>query len=112
MSAYALNRMMYDLRLPAARTAIQQDLERYLSGYDLTSAEQELVRRRDWQGLVEAGASVYVLTKIGAALDVSLLDMGAAMRGMTSAEFARFVARQNERVASYALAPTTGGSDG
>lgn len=105
MSAYELNRLMYDLREPANRDAIQSDLDGYLARYDLTEDEKDLVREGDWQGLVDHGVSVYVLTKIGAAIDVSLYEMGASMRGESMNEFWAFVAEQNERNADHAILP-------
>lgn len=111
MSAYALNLMLYDLRRPENRDAIKADLPGYLDRYDLTPQEKQLVVDGDWQGCVEAGASVYVLTKLGAALDISLLHMGAQMRGQTHPEFLEFVKQQNARVAEHALMPGTGGGE-
>ena len=105
MSAYELNRLMYDLREPANREAIRADLDAYLGRYTLTGQEQDLVRKGDWSGLVDAGVSIYVLTKIGATLDVSLYEMGAQMRGMSIDDFWRFIGEQNDRNAAYAILP-------
>lgn len=105
MSAYELNRLMYDLREPANREALLADLDEYLDRYDVTESEKSLVRDHDWQGLVDAGVSVYVLTKIGAVIDVSLYAMGAAMRGQSMDEFWEFVRQQNERNAQYVQLP-------
>ncbi len=105
MSAYELNRLMYDLREPANRDAIRDDLDAYMDRYDLTDGEKDLVRNHDWQGLVDHGVSIYVLTKIGAAIDVSLYEMGASMRGASMDEFWSFVAEQNERNAEHAILP-------
>lgn len=111
MSAYALNLMMYDLRRPENRAAIKADLPAYLDRYDLTPAERQLVIDGDWQGCVDAGASIYVLTKIGAALGISLLQMGAQMRGESFPQFQDFLAAQNARVAEHAMLPRAGGGD-
>lgn len=105
MSAYELNRLMYDLREPASREAIRADLDAYLGRYDLEENEAQLVRDGNWQGLVDAGVSIYVLTKIGAALDVSLYEMGAGMRGMSMDEFWSFIAEQNARNESHIILP-------
>lgn len=105
MSAYELNRLMYDLREPDNREAIRSDLDSYLDRYDITEDEKQLVRDGDWQSLVDVGVSVYVLTKIGAALDVSLYEMGASMRGMSMEEFWSFIADQNEKYRQYAVLP-------
>lgn len=105
MSAYELNRLMYDLRKAENREAIRTDLDAYLDRYDVTEDEKQLVRDGDWQGLVDLGVSVYVLTKIGAALDVSLYEMGASMRGESMEEFWAFIADQNEKYHNYAILP-------
>lgn len=105
MSAYELNRLMYDLREPANRDAITSDLDGYLDRYDVTEDEKQLVRDGDWQGLVDVGVSVYVLTKIGAALGISLYEMGASMRGMTMDEFWQYIAEQNDKHSHHAILP-------
>ena len=43
----------------------------------------DLVARRDWTGLVDAGGSIYVLLKIAATVGQNLLQIGAQMRGET-----------------------------
>ncbi len=96
---------MYDLREPANRKALLADLDKYLDRYDITESEKALVRNHDWQGLVDAGVSVYVLTKIGAVIDVSLYAMGASMRGQSMDEFWSFAREQNERNAKYVRLP-------
>lgn len=111
MTAYALNLMMYDLREPENRQSAQFDLPGYVGRYDLSDAEKRVVLDSDWQGCIDAGASVYVLTKVGATLDVSLLHMGAQMRGQAYSEFLEFVQEQNQRVARFALVPGSGGGD-
>ncbi|MGH3383155.1 MAG: hypothetical protein ACRDO1_01115 [Nocardioidaceae bacterium] len=112
MSAYELNKLMYDLRRADRRAAMRDDLEAYLDGYRLTDAERRLVLDRDWQGLVEAGASIYVLTKLGAVLEVSLYEMGARMRGMSDEEFWSFVKQQDERNSQHAILPLDGTAAG
>lgn len=105
MSAYELNRLMYDLREPENRDLIRADIGGYLDRYDLEARERQLVIEQDWQGLVDAGVSVYVLTKIGATLDVSLYEMGAAMRGVSIDEFWAFVGEQNAMNEHYIILP-------
>jgi protocatechuate 4,5-dioxygenase, alpha chain len=107
VSGYWLNRAFNDLQDPLSRDAYRADREAYLERYPLEDAEKQLVRDQDWAGTVAAGASVYTLTKLGATIDVSLLQMGAQMRGETFEEFLAFVNRQNGEVAQFALLPGT-----
>ena len=94
---YEICRLLYDLRNPANREAVRAD-PRHTTGVTRSASRgMRLLMDRDWQGLVDAGVTVYLLTKLGAALGVSLLEMGAAMRGMSNEEFRRFIEEQNKR---------------
>ena len=94
---YEISRLLYDLRNPANREAVRADPQAYFRRYAIDERGLRLLMNRDWQGLVDAGVTVYLLTKLGAALGVSLLEMGAAMRGMSNEEFRRFIEEQNKR---------------
>ena len=88
---YRLNRMMYDLRLPDRREALLTDPEGFYHSYGLTDEETRLLLAHDWQGLLDAGANIYTLVKLGGALGENLLQMGAQMRGEP---FEAFMARK------------------
>jgi protocatechuate 4,5-dioxygenase alpha chain len=105
LSAYQLNRMMYDLRLEENRTALKADEDAYYRRYGLSDEIRRKLKARDWKALNEAGASIYVMTKLGAAVGVNLYQMGAQMKGMTWEEYQRFIAEQEERAAAHALLP-------
>ena len=47
----------------------------------LTEEERDLVRRRDWQGMIHYGVIFFMLEKLGAVIGVSNLHIYAAMRG-------------------------------
>jgi protocatechuate 4,5-dioxygenase alpha subunit len=102
---YEISRLLYDLRNPANREAVRADPLAYFARYAIGERGTHLLMNRDWQGLVDAGVTVYLLTKLGAALGVSLLEMGAAMRGMSNEEFRRFIEDQNKRNRPLALLP-------
>jgi protocatechuate 4,5-dioxygenase, alpha chain len=105
--SYQLNRMMYDLRDEDNRRALQADEDSYYQRYRLSKDLIAKLKARDWKALNEAGASIYVMTKLGAAVGANLYQMGAQMKGMSWEEYQRFVAEQEERAASYALLPET-----
>jgi hypothetical protein len=83
--------MLYELRLPERRAALLADREGFYRGYGLTDEEIRLLLARDWPGLVAAGANIYYLIKLAAALGENLLQMGAQMRGEP---FEAFMARK------------------
>lgn len=104
-NVYEISRLLYDLRNPANREAVRVDPKAYFGRYGIGERGVRLLMDRDWQGLVDAGVTVYLLTKLGAALGVSLLEMGAAMRGMSNEQFLRFIEEQNKRNRPLAVLP-------
>jgi protocatechuate 4,5-dioxygenase, alpha chain len=82
-----LNRMCTALCSPAEREAFKRDEEAFMNRFALTEAEKELVRKRDFKGLIEAGMNIYAMLKIGSATGNSLYRMGAQMRGESYEEF-------------------------
>jgi protocatechuate 4,5-dioxygenase alpha subunit len=104
-NVYEISRLLYDLRSPVNREAVRTDPRAYYQRYAIGERGMRLLMDRDWQGLVDAGVTVYLLTKLGAALGVSLIEMGSAMRGMSNEEFRRFIEEQNTRNRPLAVLP-------
>ena len=75
--SYHLNKMANSLRTADARERFVADEAGYMRGMACSDAEIDLVRRRDWRALIEHGASIYLLLKIGAAVGHSLPQIGA-----------------------------------
>ena len=85
--SYRINKMANTLRSAEARVRFQADEAGYMRGLGCSEQEIELVRRRDWKALMQHGASIYLLLKIGAAVGHSLPELGAHTGGMTLAEY-------------------------
>lgn len=71
----------------------------------LTPQEKELVRNRDWRGMIHYGVIFFMLEKLGAVLGVSNLHIYAAMRGQSLQAF------QSTRNAPSALYSVAGKSE-
>jgi protocatechuate 4,5-dioxygenase, alpha chain len=82
-----LNKLCASLCKPENRDAFKRDEEAYLSKFGLSDREKDLVRRRDFQGLIEAGTNIYFLLKIGSVTGNGLYRMGAQMRGESYEQF-------------------------
>ncbi len=82
-----LNRMCSALCSAAQRDAFKRDEEGFMARFKLTDPEKELIRKRDFKGLIDAGMNIYAMLKIGSATGNSLYRMGAQMRGETYEEF-------------------------
>jgi protocatechuate 4,5-dioxygenase alpha subunit len=84
---YRLNRMCAALCSPAEREAFKRDEEAFMDRFGLSENEKQLLRRRDFAGLIEAGTNIYYLLKIGSVTGHSLYRMGAQMRGESYEQF-------------------------
>jgi protocatechuate 4,5-dioxygenase alpha chain len=79
--------MAMSLTEAANRAAFVADEPGYLRGMGVTDAELELVRQRNWKGMMEAGGNIYLIIKIAGALGIGLYDVGAHTAGMTLEQF-------------------------
>ena len=84
---YRLNRLCGTLCSPQNRAAFKADEEGYMAKFDLTEDEKNLVRKRDFGALIDAGLNIYFMLKLGSVTGNSLYRMGAQMRGETYEEF-------------------------
>jgi protocatechuate 4,5-dioxygenase, alpha chain len=84
---YRLNKLCAALCVPAERDAFKRDEEAFMARFGLSEGEKELIRKRDFQGLIDAGTNIYYLLKIGSVTGNGLYKMGAQMRGETYEQF-------------------------
>jgi protocatechuate 4,5-dioxygenase alpha subunit len=103
MSLYELSRACYDLRDEAKRQQFRSSPAAYAACYTLTERERDMLLKLDWRALAEAGVSIYVLTKLGAASNVEFLELEGAMRGMNKQQFVDFLKQQAEQNKGFAL---------
>ena len=82
-----LNRMCAALCSPAERDAFKKDEEAFMERFSLNEQEKQLIRSRDFKGLIEAGMNIYAMLKVGSATGNSLYRMGAQMRGESYEQF-------------------------
>ena len=83
VKALNLNRFFWRHREPAFRELVTRDIEAAFEELRLSDEERELVRRKDWLGLVQYGVSFFVLEKFARVQKMSNLQVYASMRGET-----------------------------
>lgn len=86
-SGYRVNKMCNALSDASNRQLFRESEEAFMDRYGLSAQERELVRRRDFQGLLDLGANIYFLIKLGVVTGHGLYQMGARMRGETHEQF-------------------------
>lgn len=84
---YRLNKLCGSLCEPKNREAFKADEEAYMARFKLSETEKQLVRKRDFGGLIHAGLNIYWMLKLGAVTGNSLYRMGAQMRGQSYEDF-------------------------
>ncbi len=86
-AGYALNKMAKTLGSAENRARFVQDEAAYMREAGCSADQIDLVARRDWKAMLENGASIYLILRIGAALGVTLPEIGAHTAGTTPAEY-------------------------
>lgn len=109
VKAFRINDYLHRMVEPAHREAFLRDPEASFAAAGLTEEERDLVRRRDWRGLMHYGVIFFMLEKLGAVTGVSNLHIYAAMRGETLEDFQR---TRNAPGALYSVAGKTAGALG
>ena len=84
---YRLNKLAYSLSRAENRDAFKENEEAYFDRFDLSEEEKDLIRKRDFLGLIRNGTNIYMMLKLGAATGNGLYQMGAQQRGETYQEF-------------------------
>lgn len=87
VKAYRLNKFLHGMTRPAHRARFLADPEAAFAEAQLTSEEQDMLRRRDWRALIHYGVIFFMLEKLGAVTGVSNLHIYAAMRGESLEDF-------------------------
>lgn len=85
--AFRINRFFWRMTEPGWRTRFVADADALMYEAQLTEQEQQLVRNRDWIGLLQYGTNFFVMEKIARVLKQSNLEVYAAMRGESLEEF-------------------------
>lgn len=101
VKAYRLNKFLHAMIQPAHRQVFLADPEGAFAAAGLTEEERDLIRRRDWAGMIHYGVIFFMLEKLGAVLGISNLHIYAAMRGQT---LEAFQATRNAPNALYSVA--------
>ena len=59
-----LNKMCEALCSPAERDAFKRDEEAFMTRFKLTDEEKDLMRKRDFKGLIELGGHPYLVAQL------------------------------------------------
>ena len=87
VKGFRINHFLHSLTNPTVRKAFREEEEATLAAADLSEEERDLIRRRDWIGMIHYGVIFFMLEKLGAVTGVPNPAIYASMKGMTLEEF-------------------------
>ncbi|HEX7709634.1 MAG TPA: gallate dioxygenase [Sphingomonadaceae bacterium] len=87
VKGFRINHFLHSLTDPEVRQAFREDEEKCLAQADLTDEERDLIRRRDWIGMIHYGVIFFMLEKLGAVTGVGNIHIYAAFKGMSVDDF-------------------------
>lgn len=87
VKAYRINEFLHSLIVPEHRELFLLDQEETFEQAGLSLEEREMVRERDWRGMIHYGVIFFMLEKLAAVIGTTNLHIYAAMRGESLDEF-------------------------
>lgn len=84
---YPLNKMCMSLTKAENRDAFSADEEGYCKKFGLDRDTSDLVKKRDWIGMIRAGGNIYYVFKLAAIDHLSMQHIGAQQNSLTLEEF-------------------------
>ncbi|MEN9888236.1 MAG: hypothetical protein RL559_273 [Pseudomonadota bacterium] len=86
-AALRLNRFLVHVSQRENRQRFLDDEEAEMARWALSEPERDLLRRRDYAGLLACGVNIYAIAKSGYVFGATLVDIGALLRGETVEQF-------------------------
>jgi protocatechuate 4,5-dioxygenase, alpha chain len=103
--AYPLNKLLFSFNTAANRDQFERDPAAYCDQYGVAGKYKDLVLRKDFLGMLRAGANIYYMAKMAIPRGTSVQDAGAQFQGITTQEFqAKLLAKGDgltERLAKH-----------
>jgi protocatechuate 4,5-dioxygenase, alpha chain len=85
--AYPLNKLLFSFNSEQNRAEFDQDPAAYCDKHGVTGTYKELVLKKDFLGMLRAGANIYYMAKMAIPRGTSVQDAGAQFQGITTREF-------------------------
>ena len=85
--AYTLNKLLFSFCDESNRAEFDQDPAAYCDKYGVDGKYKEFVLKKDFLGMLRAGANIYYMAKMAIPRGTSVQDAGAQFQGITTKEF-------------------------
>jgi protocatechuate 4,5-dioxygenase, alpha chain len=85
--AYPLNKLLFSLNEAMNREQFERAPGAYCDQYGVDGEYKQLVLKKDFLGMLRAGANIYYLAKMAIPRGTSVQDAGAQFQGISTREF-------------------------
>lgn len=85
--AYPLNKLLFSFNDEENRKEFDRDPAAYCDKFGVTGQYKDFVLKKDFLGMLRAGANIYYMAKMAIPRGTSVQDAGAAFQGITTKEF-------------------------
>ena len=85
--AYPLNKLLFSFNDEQNRKEFDRDPAAYCDKHGVTGKYRELVLKKDFLGMLRAGANIYYMAKMAIPRGTSVQDAGARFQGISTQEF-------------------------
>ncbi|MFM1887559.1 MAG: hypothetical protein RL026_2716 [Pseudomonadota bacterium] len=85
--AYPLNKLLFSFCNEDNRNEFDRDPAAYCDKYGVAGKYKEFVLKKDFLGMLRAGANIYYMAKMAIPRGTSVQDAGAQFQGITTPEF-------------------------
>ena len=93
---YPMNKMFMSFRDAAARERFLAGEEAYCDSFGLSPEQKAAVLGRDWQGMIDLGASIFYMYKLAMMEGRSMQYLGGVFSGVTEEEFVAAMRRRGQ----------------
>jgi protocatechuate 4,5-dioxygenase alpha chain len=85
--AYPLNKLLFSFNTEENRVEFDRDPAAYCDKFGVAGQYKDLVLKKDFLGMLRAGANIYYMAKMAIPRGTSVQDAGAQFQGITTKEF-------------------------
>lgn len=85
--SYPLNKLLFSFNDERSRDEFERDPAAYCDKFGVVGRYKDLILRKDFLGMLRAGANIYYMAKMAVPRGTSVQDAGAAFQGISTQEF-------------------------
>jgi protocatechuate 4,5-dioxygenase alpha chain len=86
-SSYGMNKLLFSFNQAHNRQAFNDDPDAYCDRFEVSPAQRQALKDRDFLQMLRLGANIYYAAKLAVPAGITVQDAGAQFQGITTDEF-------------------------